>query len=81
LHLSPQVQPFVSPVVFVFWQPHLQAAPAQDAHIHCFDFIDIGISFSSELVSVGLRQQLECRIGTTKRDCMKQLFSMNESAI
>jgi hypothetical protein len=46
LHLSPQVQPFVWPVVFAFWQPHLQTAPAQDAHLHSFDFIDIGISFS-----------------------------------
>jgi hypothetical protein len=46
LHFSPQVQPFVWPVVFAFWQPHLQAAPAQDAHLHSFDFIDIGISFS-----------------------------------
>ncbi len=35
----------VWPLVFAFWQPHLQAAPAQDAHLHCFDFIDIGISF------------------------------------
>ena len=42
LHLSPQLQPLVWPVVFSFWQPHLQAAPAQDAHLHCFDFIDIG---------------------------------------
>jgi hypothetical protein len=33
-------------VVFAFWQPHLQAAPAQDSHLHCFDFIDIGSSFS-----------------------------------
>jgi len=39
-------------VVFAFWQPHLQAAPAQDAHLHCFDFIDIGTPFHSEL---GLR--------------------------
>jgi hypothetical protein len=33
-------------VVFAFWQPYLQAAPAQDAHLHCFVFIDIGISSS-----------------------------------
>jgi len=45
VHLSPQLQPLVWPVVFAFWQPHLQAAPAQDAHLHCFDFIDIGNSF------------------------------------
>ena len=81
LHLSPQLQPLVWPVVFVFWQPHLQAAPAQDAHLHCFDFIDIGNSFHSELDCVGLRQQLKCRIGAPNRDCKKRLFSMNESAI
>jgi hypothetical protein len=45
LHLSPQLQPLVWPVVFSFWQPHLQAEPAQDAHLQCFDFIDIGNSF------------------------------------
>jgi hypothetical protein len=46
VHLSPQVQSLFWPVDFAFWQPHLQAAPAQDAHLHWFDFIDIGISFS-----------------------------------
>ena len=46
LHCPPQLQPLVWPVVFASWQPHLQAAPAQDAHLHCFVFIDIGISFS-----------------------------------
>jgi hypothetical protein len=37
--------------------------------------------FHSELCRVESRQQLECRIGTANRDCMKRLFSMNESAI
>jgi len=36
----------VWPAVFAFWQPHLQVEPAQDAHLHGFDFVDIGISFS-----------------------------------
>jgi hypothetical protein len=42
---SPQLHPLVWLVVFASWQPHLQAAPAQDAHLHCFVFIDIGVSF------------------------------------
>jgi hypothetical protein len=45
-HESPQLQAWVRPVDFTFWQPHLQAAPAQDAQLHSFVFIDIGISFS-----------------------------------
>ena len=37
--------------------------------------------FTLDWVGVGLRQQLKCRIGGPHRDCMKRLFSMNESAI
>jgi hypothetical protein len=29
----------------VLRQSHLQAPPAEDAHLHCFDFIVFGISF------------------------------------
>ena len=37
--------------------------------------------FTLSWVYVGLRQQLKCRIGGPNRNCMKRLFSMNESAI
>jgi hypothetical protein len=37
--------------------------------------------FNLSWLAFGLRQQLQFRIGTAHRDCTKQLFSMNESAI
>src|SRR5689334_1862189 len=37
--------------------------------------------FALSFGRVESRQQLECRIGAANRDCTKQLFSMNESAI
>jgi hypothetical protein len=45
LHRSPQPQPLAWPWALSFRQSHLQAPPAEDAHLHCFDFIVIGISF------------------------------------
>ena len=53
LQFSPQLQRFVRAAVSALRQPHLHSSPAQDAHLHWFDFIDIGISFSlSELAAL-----------------------------
>jgi hypothetical protein len=38
LHDSPQLHPLVWTAAFAFWHPHLQVAPAQDAHWQVFVF-------------------------------------------
>jgi hypothetical protein len=44
LQASPQLHPVMGDVSCVSWQPHLQAAPAQDSHWHWFILDGIVIS-------------------------------------